>query len=191
MLLNKREVRLAVGVLNLFCVAFSLFLCIRSFFTTQPEPVHLVMATLLIFALVMAAVYALKGGKKAAAEFYQGFCWSYLSALLVCTVNSVQLYLHSGATPVMMIATAIGFVAVLIVTVGKDLGRALSCCLCGVNFAAAPVIAVFTLLETAKGTMDANVIPWDMLMSILTLAALLGLAVYYKYEDKIARGRKV
>lgn len=194
-MLDKKEIRIGVLILNLLCIAYSLFLCIKTFFAETPAtPERLITALLLIVALGFALIYGLKGGKKKDARLYKVFCWLYLLAMLATFVTLLLGYIAVEHSILLLVIFAgISVLCIAVLTLGKNLGKTWSYALCAINFACAPIMAVFALLMQAQsaGVENLVLVNLDLLFSMLTLSAILGLANYFKYDDKIARGRKV
>ena len=183
----------AVRGINVLCLGVCIVLDLVLMTHTQEVSSWLrASAALSVAAMLCAIVYMLKGFRKSGAAFHKFFLFGYALSELYAVVSAIMLPEKSASVTAAVIDSAV-LVLLLVLAIGKDLGRRVSFTLAGIIFAL-NLLLFIGVLAAVPGVLRGGGMEGDIYAvrvgSQLALASVTGLVTFAKYADKAARGRR-
>lgn len=179
--------------INLLCLAACIVLNFILMTHTQEVSSWLrAAACLSIVAMLCAVMYMLKDFRKSGAAFHKFFLYGYALSEIYAVVSAVMLPEKSASLTAVVIDGAV-LVLLLVLAIGKDLGKRVSFTLAGIIFALNLLLFIGVLAAMPGvlrgGGMEGNIYAVRV-GSQLVLASVTGVITFAKYADKAARHAK-
>ena len=187
---NKRPINPIAVAINLIAIVFCM---VGSIFTLAAQDANGFMKLTAVFgliALISALVYVFLGYKKSAADFFKGFMYIYMLSTFTNILNTAMAELTDFQSASGIVFSSAIFGLLLILAIGRDMGKVKSFILCGIVIAISLAVLLGSLgTMPLSGSLLNRLFAWRALTDVI-LAATTGLMVYAKYADKTARGTK-
>ena len=178
--------------INLLCLAACIVLNLILMTHTREVSSWLrAAACLSIVAMLCALVYMLKGFRKSGAAFHKFFLYGYALSEVYAVVSAIMLPEKSAS---MTAATVDGAVLVLllVLAIGKNLGRRVSFTLAGIIYGL-NLLLLLGVLTAMPGVLRGGGMEGSIygvrVGSQLVLASVTGIITFAKYADKAARSK--
>ena len=189
MLKKQSPVYRVVAIFFLICLVCGIIFSVQTAVSPSSNIYMQISSLCALPAMLFSAYYMLVGYSKNAAGYFKAFLVLYaiyLLAVLVATVGS-----YSGLVALLLTAAVLALVMLLLL--GKNLGKTVSLVLCVVALILCIGMMVITISQHPapfSGSDPAGKLLLNWSFTETLLACLMGVITFAKYVDKAARGAK-